>query len=157
MKAKPRVLLLSASSGAGHVRAAQALEKAFSARGDCVVEHIDAIRYVSKLFQRIYDKAYIAMVRRVPELMGVIYERTGQPWNHPRRRLALDRLNTQPMIRMLEAGAAIRSNNLPAAAWKIATLLDDPARLRRMQEAASGMARPGAAAAIAKDALTLVD
>ncbi len=379
MKAKPCVVLLSASSGTGHVRAAQALEKAFSARGDCVVEHIDAIRYVSKLFQRIYEKAYIAMVRRVPELMGVIYERTDQPWNHPRRRLALDRLNTQPMIRMLqrlqpdlcvathflpaeiiawliakeklrarhaivvtdydvhalwlcrtvdryyvameesaeymtrigvprerlrvtglpvdpvfatpadrsaarkrfgldvdaptvlvsaggegvgpieqlvrdllgmrrpwqivaiagksekmrrrleelaraagtlpagaprlcavgftaemdqymaaadllvgkagglttsealarglpmalvepipgqeernadhllEAGAAIRCNNLPAAAWKIATLLDDPARLRRMQEAASGMARPGAAAAIAKDALTLVD
>jgi processive 1,2-diacylglycerol beta-glucosyltransferase len=102
MSAKPRVLLLSASSGAGHVRAGQALEKAFAARGDCVVEHVDAIRYVSKLFQRVYDKAYIAMVRRVPELMGVLYDRTDQPWNHPRRRLALDRLNTQPMIRLLK-------------------------------------------------------
>jgi processive 1,2-diacylglycerol beta-glucosyltransferase len=52
MKGRPRVLLLSASSGAGHVRAAQALEKAFAARGDCDVEHIDGIQYVSKLFQR---------------------------------------------------------------------------------------------------------
>jgi processive 1,2-diacylglycerol beta-glucosyltransferase len=102
MKAKPRVLLLSASSGAGHVRAAQALEKAFAARGDCVVEHIDTIQYVSKLFQRVYDKAYISMVRRAPELMGVLYERTDQPWHHPRRRLATDRLNTGPMIRMLK-------------------------------------------------------
>src|SRR5207249_6958639 len=49
MKAKPRVLLLSATSGAGHVRAAQALEKAFLACGDCVVEHIDALQYVSRL------------------------------------------------------------------------------------------------------------
>lgn len=125
MKAKPRVLLLSASSGAGHVRAAQALEKAFSARGDCVVEHIDAIRYVSKLFQRIYEKAYIAMVRRVPELMGVIYERTDQPWNHPRRRLAMDRLNTQPMIRMLkrmQPDLCVATHFLPAEiiAWLIA-------------------------------------
>jgi processive 1,2-diacylglycerol beta-glucosyltransferase len=102
MKQKPRVLLLSASSGAGHVRAAQALEKAFAARGDCVVEHIDTIQYVSKLFQRVYDKAYISMVRRAPELMGVLYERTDQPWQHPRRRLALDRLNTAPMIRLLK-------------------------------------------------------
>jgi len=102
MKAKPRVLLLSASSGAGHVRAAQALEKAFAARGDCVVEHIDTIQYVSKLFQRVYDKAYISMVRRAPELMGVLYERTDQPWHHPRRRLAMDRLNTGPMIRLLK-------------------------------------------------------
>jgi len=102
MKPKPRVLLLSASSGAGHVRAAQALEKAFAARGDCLVEHIDTIQYVSKLFQRVYDKAYISIVRRAPELMGVLYERADQPWQHPRRRLALDRLNTAPMIRLLK-------------------------------------------------------
>ncbi len=43
-----RILILSASSGAGHVRAAQALEKAFAARGDCAVQHIDALDYVSK-------------------------------------------------------------------------------------------------------------
>jgi processive 1,2-diacylglycerol beta-glucosyltransferase len=102
MKPKPRVLLLSASSGAGHVRAAQALEKAFAARGDCIVEHIDTIEYVSKLFQRVYDKAYISMVRRAPELMGLVYERTDQPWQHARRRLAMDRLNTGPMIRLLK-------------------------------------------------------
>lgn len=102
MKSKPRVLLLSASSGAGHVRAAQALEKAFAARGDCHVEHIDTIEYVSKLFQRAYDQAYISMVRRAPALMGVLYDRTDQPWQHMRRRLALDRLNTGPMIRLLK-------------------------------------------------------
>ncbi len=40
MKAKPRVLLLSATSGAGHVRAAQALEKAFVARAMAIIEPI---------------------------------------------------------------------------------------------------------------------
>jgi processive 1,2-diacylglycerol beta-glucosyltransferase len=125
MKTKPRVLLLSASSGAGHVRAAQALEKAFSTRGDCEVEHIDALQYVSKLFQRIYDKAYISMVRRAPELMGMLYERTDQPWHHPRRRLALDRLNTSPMIRLLERvqpDLCVATHFLPAEiiAWLIA-------------------------------------
>ncbi|HXJ04785.1 MAG TPA: glycosyltransferase [Candidatus Acidoferrum sp.] len=125
MKSKPRVLLLSASSGAGHVRAAQALEKAFAARGDCAVEHIDAIQYVSKLFQRVYDKAYISMVRRAPELMGVLYERTDQPWQHPRRRLALDRLNTGPMIRLLkrvQPDLCVATHFLPAEiiAWLIA-------------------------------------
>src|SRR5260370_20588570 len=94
MKTKPRVLLLSATSGAGHERAAQALEKAFSARGDFLVEHIDALPYVSKIFQRIYDKAYISMVQRAPDLMGVLYARTDQPWPHPRRRLTSERLNT---------------------------------------------------------------
>ena len=76
INAKPRVLLLSASSGAGHVRAAQALEKAFRSRGDCTVEHADAMRYVSKLFQNIYEKAYITMVQRAPGFMGMLYDRT---------------------------------------------------------------------------------
>jgi len=125
MKSKPRVLLLSATSGAGHVRAAQALEKAFLARGDCVVEHIDGLQYVSKLFQRAYDKAYISMVRRAPELMGVLYDRTDRPWHHPRRRLALDRLNTGPMIRLLkqmQPDVCVATHFLPAEilAWLIA-------------------------------------
>jgi processive 1,2-diacylglycerol beta-glucosyltransferase len=122
---KPRVLLLSASSGAGHVRAAEALEKAFAARGNCSVQHIDAIEYVSKLFQRAYDKSYISMVRRAPELVGVIYQRTDQPWQHRRRRLALDRLNSQPMIHMLkqvQPDLCVATHFLPAEiiAWLIA-------------------------------------
>src|SRR5260370_39345068 len=99
---KPRVLILSASSGAGHVRAAQALEKAFRTQGNCEVEHIDALQHVSKLFQRLYDKAYIRMVRRAPDLMGLLYEQTDKPWRHPRERLAMYLLNTQPMIRLLK-------------------------------------------------------
>jgi processive 1,2-diacylglycerol beta-glucosyltransferase len=95
------------------------------ARGDCLVEHIDALQYVSKLFQRIYDKAYISMVQRAPELMGVLYDRTDQPWEHPRRRLMLDRLNTGPMIRLLkriQPDLCVATHFLPAEiiAWLIA-------------------------------------
>src|SRR5258708_38461624 len=114
---KPRVLILSASSGAGHVRAAQALEKAFRTQGNCEVEHIDALQHVSKLFQRLYDKAYIRMVRRAPDLMGLLYEQTDKPWRHPRERLALDRLTTQPMIRLLtkiQPDLGVATHFLPA-------------------------------------------
>jgi len=125
MKSKPRVLLLSASSGAGHVRAAQALEKAFDARGDCVVEQIDAMEYASKLFQRIYDKTYISIVRRAPNLMGVLYDRTDQPWQRMKRRLVFDRLNTAPMVRLLkrvQPDLCVSTHFLPAEiiAWLIA-------------------------------------
>jgi len=122
---KPRVLILSASSGAGHVRAAQALERAFRAQGGCEVEHIDALQHVTKLFQRLYDKAYIRMVRRAPELMGLLYEQTDKPWSHPRERLAMDRLNTRPMIRLLkkiQPDLCVATHFLPAEilAWLIA-------------------------------------
>jgi processive 1,2-diacylglycerol beta-glucosyltransferase len=125
INAKPRVLLLSASSGAGHLRAAQALETAFRERGDCIVEHVDAMDYVSKLFQNIYEKAYISMVRRAPGVMGMLYDRTDQPWQHQSRRLALDRLNTTPMVRLLnkiQPDLCVATHFLPAEiiAWLIA-------------------------------------
>jgi processive 1,2-diacylglycerol beta-glucosyltransferase len=125
MKTRPRVLLLSASSGAGHLRAAQALEKAFSARGDCIVEHVDAIKYASKLFQSLYHKTYVSLAKRAPDILGLLYNRTDQPWNHPRPRLAVDRLNVQPMIRMLkrvQPDLCIATHFLPGEilAWLIA-------------------------------------
>jgi processive 1,2-diacylglycerol beta-glucosyltransferase len=125
MKTKPRVLLLSASSGAGHLRAAQALEKALAARDDCIVEHIDAMKYASKLFQSLYHKTYISLAKRAPDILGLLYNRTDQPWGHPRPRLAMDRLNVQPMIRMLkrvQPDLCIATHFLPGEilAWLIA-------------------------------------
>lgn len=56
---------------------------------------------------------------------------------------------------LLEHGAAIRCNNLPAIAWKIDRLLDDPVRLASLQERARALGRPNAARDIA-DALLRV-
>jgi hypothetical protein len=50
---------------------------------------------------------------------------------------------------LLEAGAAIRCKNLPALAWKIDRLLDDPTRLAVMRASARRLARPHAARDIA--------
>lgn len=67
-----------------------------------MVEHIDALDYTSKFFRKIYNDAYLALVRRAPGVIGWLYQRLDRPWQHPSRRLALDRLNTGPMIRLLE-------------------------------------------------------
>jgi processive 1,2-diacylglycerol beta-glucosyltransferase len=46
---------------------------------------------------------------------------------------------------LLEEGAAIRGNNLPAPAWKLDRLLADPARLAALRANAHRIARPHAA------------
>src|SRR5438477_32706 len=57
-----RVLILSASAGAGHVRAADALEKAFSQSGAArEIRHIDVLNYTNKVFRHLYSKAYLDM------------------------------------------------------------------------------------------------
>jgi len=52
--------------------------------------------------QRIYDKADIPCVRRAPELMALLYERTDQPWLPPASRLELEPETPARLIRLLK-------------------------------------------------------
>ena len=98
-----KVLLLSASAGAGHVRAAQAIEKAFHEIGNGAreVQHVDVLNYTNKVFRHLYSKAYIDLVNKVPEVPGWMYDKLDTPWKNERRRLALDKLNTRPFVKLL--------------------------------------------------------
>jgi processive 1,2-diacylglycerol beta-glucosyltransferase len=97
-----RVLLLSASAGAGHVRAAEAIEKAFHENSDAVeIRHLDVLNYTNKVFRHLYSKAYIDLVNKMPEVPGWIYDKLDRPWKNERRRLALDKLNTRPFVKLL--------------------------------------------------------
>ena len=99
-----KVLLLSASAGAGHVRAAEAIEKAFTQLDDAdgrEVHHVDVLNYTNKLFRHLYSKAYIDLVNKMPEVPGWMYDKLDKPWKNERRRLALDKLNTRPFVKLL--------------------------------------------------------
>lgn len=98
-----KVLILSAAVGAGHLRAAEALEKTFKQSNAAEeVKNIDVLNYTNPLFRRLYGKAYLDMVNTMPEVLGWIYDSLDKPWENERRRLALDRLNTQPLINLLK-------------------------------------------------------
>jgi processive 1,2-diacylglycerol beta-glucosyltransferase len=98
-----RVLVLSASAGAGHVRAAQAVERAFVETGAAEeVRHVDALDFTNKVFRRLYSKLYIDMVNGAPEVLGWLYDYLDTPWERERRRLLVDKFNTRPFVRMLE-------------------------------------------------------
>ena len=99
-----KVLLLSASAGAGHGRAADAIEKAFKEVGNGEgreVQHLDILNYTNKVFRHFYSKAYIDLVNKLPEVPGWMYDKLDKPWKNERRRLALDKLNTRPLVKLL--------------------------------------------------------
>jgi processive 1,2-diacylglycerol beta-glucosyltransferase len=98
-----RVLILSASAGAGHVRAAEALKNAFVKMNAArEIRHIDTLDYTNKVFRRLYSQTYLDMVKSAPEMLGWLYDYLDQPWKKERRRLALDRLNTRPFVKLLK-------------------------------------------------------
>ena len=70
-----KVLLVSASAGAGHTRAAQALEEAARLKfPDITVRHVDVLDFVDRVYRKAYAGGYLAMVDRAPELWGYFYE-----------------------------------------------------------------------------------
>ncbi len=98
-----RVLILSVSTGAGHLRAAEAVEKAFlELKAADEVKNVDTLEYTNPLFRRLYSKAYIDIVNNAPELFGWFYEHYDKPWQNERRRLAFDKLNTRSFVKLLE-------------------------------------------------------
>jgi len=98
-----KALILSASAGTGHLRAAQAVEKALGQlQAAHEVRNIDALDYTNKLFRSLYSKAYIDLVNAAPDVLGWLYDQLDKPWKNERRRLALNKLNTRPFVKMLE-------------------------------------------------------
>ena len=113
-----RILILSASAGAGHIRAAQAIEKAFASReGVREVRHVDTLEYTNPLFRRLYSKAYIDMVNTMPEVLGWLYDQLDKPWKHRPGKLAFENLNARPfakLIRKFKPDIAVCTHFLPA-------------------------------------------
>lgn len=110
------VMVLSAASGAGHLRAADALVAAFGAR-DVQARHVEVLKYTNPIFRRIYSDLYVDLVNKQPEILGWLYNALDRPWQFQKRRLALDRLNTVSLVRLLKKekpGIVICTHFLPA-------------------------------------------
>lgn len=121
---KRRILLLSVSAGAGHVRAAEALDAtvaALAADGRAVeAKHLDVMDYVPSSFRRIYADFYLRLITRHPQLWGMLYRITDDTRPDAvtqRMRRTVERLHTRRLraaIAQFEPDAIICTHFLPA-------------------------------------------
>jgi processive 1,2-diacylglycerol beta-glucosyltransferase len=99
-----KVLILSASVGAGHVRAAQALESAFKQMNAAQeVQHVDTLDYTNEAFRLLYSKAYLELVSRAPHLLGILYDKLDKPFKNEKLIRIFNKLNTRPFVNFLHA------------------------------------------------------
>jgi processive 1,2-diacylglycerol beta-glucosyltransferase len=120
---QPRILVLAASVGAGHVRAAQAVELALRQTvPDAVVRNIDVLELTNSPFRKVYGQAYLDLVNKAPHVLGYFYDLMDQPSKsgknrRDRFRLAVEKLNLRSFIRLLEEepwDLVINTHFLPA-------------------------------------------
>src|SRR5262249_49451589 len=103
-----RVLVLSASVGAGHLRAAEAVELALrQIAPDVEVQSRDVLDFTNAVFRRVYRQAYLDLVNYFPHFVGYFYdwlEGDGdvRPRTRDRLRQAVQKLNTRSFERLLQ-------------------------------------------------------
>ena len=74
-----RILVFSATFGAGHVRAAQALIEAWREEDPAVeIHHVDFGAFLSKTFNTVIKSTYIELIKHTPKLWGKFYYRTAR-------------------------------------------------------------------------------
>lgn len=117
-----RILILSASAGAGHVRAAQAVELAArELLPDATIANYDVMTLTNAAFRRIYAKAYLDLVNRAPHVMGYVYDYFDRPQRlkdrRERLRRVFQRMNLRKLSKVLRSqdwDVAVSTHFLPA-------------------------------------------
>lgn len=105
--AQKKILFLSASAGAGHMRAAEAL-RAYALEADSSIEaiHLDALAFARPHLRTVYAGAYLSLVRRAPSLWSHLYRLTNEasPGGWPERvRRRIEASASQGLIREIAA------------------------------------------------------
>src|SRR5947209_5377406 len=132
-----RFLVLSASVGAGHMRAAQAVELALKQMApDALVRNVDILTLTNAAFRRFYGSAYLDLVNKAPHVLGYIYDLLDRPRSprskRDRLRLIVEKLNLRSFTKLLTGerwDVIVNTHFLPAesiASMKREGTLDVP-------------------------------
>src|SRR5688500_15150036 len=101
-----RILVLSASVGAGHMRAAQAVELALKELvPDAEVKNVDVLTLTNAPFRKLYGQAYLDLVNKAPHVIGYLYDLMDRPRRanskRDRLRLAAEKLNLRKFCELI--------------------------------------------------------
>ena len=88
-----KILVLSASVGAGHLRAAEAVELALRELApEDHVQNVDVLTLTNGMFRKLYGSAYLDLVNRMPHVLGYFYDYLDRPITSQKKSDALRRL-----------------------------------------------------------------
>lgn len=113
---KPRLLVLSASIGAGHVKAGEGLCQAYTESFNGEARHVDFLRYASPRFSRWVEEAYYIMTKHTPSVYKLLYQMANRPHSPVKRSEILIGLKKyRDLIREFRPHAIISTHFFPAA------------------------------------------
>ena len=116
-----KVLILSIKAGAGHLRAAAAVEQVFQqTHPEVEARNVEALEYTNPAFQASFTSAYNKLASDLPSVWGILYQQMERKTSASKSKkfaALVDRLNAAPIVRMVRRyapDAVISTHYLPA-------------------------------------------
>jgi processive 1,2-diacylglycerol beta-glucosyltransferase len=98
-----KILIISVKAGAGHLKAAEAVEAAFAKYQPSVeVKNVDLLDYSNELIKYLYGKMYLDVVKAIPELYAYSYKHYESSKKFIKPRFLIDKFNFNDIFRMVE-------------------------------------------------------
>ncbi len=107
----PRILILSVSTGSGHLRAAEAVELALRRTApEAIVKNVDVLSLSTAPFRYCYGQVYVDMIDWAPQVLGFFYnlmdrytppEQQSHRWD--RLRVKLEKMSMRPFLHLLKS------------------------------------------------------
>lgn len=98
-----RILILSTSTGGGHMKAAEALKTFFENKSDVVVEVVDTLEYISTLLNKTITESYLHMAKRLPKMFGVLYSSSNKENKFSDMIILLNKLFSRKLLSLITA------------------------------------------------------
>ena len=102
-----KILVIHASAGAGHLKAAKAIYDGLKKNAFYEVVFADALDYTSPFFKTFYQRTYTFLVTRMPWLWGFFFRLIDLPWIQPLTRICrriFNSLNARALHTFLKTG-----------------------------------------------------
>ena len=97
------ILIVSVKAGAGHLKAAEAVEAAFAKyQPNVEVKNIDLLDYSNELIKYLYGKMYLDVVKAFPELYAYSYKHYESSKKFIKPRFLLDKFNFSDFFEIVE-------------------------------------------------------
>jgi processive 1,2-diacylglycerol beta-glucosyltransferase len=98
-----KILIVSVKAGAGHLKAAEAVEAAFVKYHPSVkVKNVDLLDYSNDLIKYLYGKMYLDIVRVIPELYAYSYKHYESSKKFIKPRFLIDKFNLNDFFKLVE-------------------------------------------------------
>ncbi|MCX6737028.1 MAG: glycosyltransferase [Candidatus Parcubacteria bacterium] len=97
-----RILIVSVKAGAGHVKAADALEEAFKNNKNCVVKNVELLEYAKTFVKYFYGEMSVDVAKNSPQIYGYFYENYELLKEFIKPKFLIDSLYLKSFLEMVE-------------------------------------------------------